>query len=188
MSEHDADVIDLLVSQHGEIKSLLHQVQMAVGDTREQKFQELVRLLAVHEAAEQEVVHPTARHHSVGDEIVDSRLREEQEAVRVLAELYDLGPAHPEFDSKFTAFADRVIEHAELEEKEEFSRLQQEASHDERVGLAGAVRFAESLAPTRPHPGVGASPVAHLLIGPPLAVFDRIRDGIRDWRRQGGDA
>ncbi|MEU1426985.1 hemerythrin domain-containing protein [Nocardia sp. NPDC005746] len=188
MSDRDADVIDLLVSQHCEIKSFLHQVQMAVGATREQKFEELVRLLAVHEAAEQEIVHPTSRHRSVGDEIVDSRLREEQEAERVLAVLYDLGPAHPEFDSKFTAFAESVIEHAELEEKEEFSRLQLEVPYDERVSLAGAVRFAESLAPTRPHPGAGASLAAHLLIGPPLAVFDRIRDGIRDWRRQSGEA
>ncbi|MEV6099814.1 hypothetical protein [Nocardia sp. NPDC051981] len=43
---------------------------------------------------------------------------------------------------------------------------------------------AEALAPTRPHPEVGVSLAANLLVGPPLAVFDRIRDAVREWRRQ----
>ncbi|GAB2442521.1 hypothetical protein [Nocardia tengchongensis] len=43
MSQHDPDVIDLLVSQHGELESLLHQVQPAAGGPRETEFEELVR-------------------------------------------------------------------------------------------------------------------------------------------------
>ncbi|WP_433567440.1 hemerythrin domain-containing protein [Nocardia sp. CA-151230] len=181
---NDTDVIDLLVAQHGQIKALLQQVHLTVGPVREQAFHDLVRLLAVHESAEEEVVHPASRRHAVSGEIVDGRLHEEQEAKQALAALYNLGFGHPEFDSEFAAFAEKVIEHAELEEKEEFSRLQLQASHDERVQLASAVRFAEAFAPTRPHPEVGGSLAANLLIGPPLAVFDRIRDAIREWRKQ----
>ena len=185
---NDKDVIDLLVSQHGQIKALLQQVHLTVGPIRQQAFDDLVRLLAVHECAEEEVVHPAARHHAVSGEIVDSRLREEQEAKHALAALYDLGLDHPQFDSKFTAFAEKVIEHAELEEKEEFGQLQLQASQDERVRLATVTRFAEAFAPTRPHPEVGGSLAANLLIGPPLAVFDRIRDALREWRRQSSNA
>ncbi|MTE15716.1 hemerythrin domain-containing protein [Nocardia aurantiaca] len=185
---NDKDVIDLLVAQHGQIKILLQQVHLAVGPARQQAFDDLVRLLAVHESAEEQVVHPASRHHAVGGEIVDSRLREEQEAKQVLASLYDLGLGHPEFDSRFASFAQKVIEHAELEEKEEFSELRLNTSHDERVRLASVVSFAEALAPTRPHPEVGGSLAANLLIGPPLAVFDRIRDAIRDWRKQSSNA
>ncbi|MFE4460053.1 hemerythrin domain-containing protein [Nocardia tengchongensis] len=180
----DHDVIDLLVAQHGRIKALLEQVLVTEGQVRQQAFDDLVRLLAVHECAEAEVVHPASRHHAVSGEIVNSRLHEEQEAKHALASLYDLGLDHPQFDSRFAAFAERVVEHAELEEKEEFGQLQLQTSHDERVRLATAVRIAEAFAPTRPHPGVGGSVAANLPIGPPTAVFDRIHGALREWRSQ----
>ncbi|MFE3260081.1 hypothetical protein [Nocardia sp. NPDC059229] len=66
--------------------------------------------------------------------------------------------------------------------------MQLQVSHAERVELATVVRFVEALAPTRPHPEVGVSLAANLLIGPPLAVFGRIRDAIHEWRRQSSTA
>ncbi|MEU6585856.1 hemerythrin domain-containing protein [Nocardia sp. NPDC046763] len=185
---NDKDVIDLLVAQHGQIKALLQQVHLTVGPVRQQAFDDLVRLLAVHECAEREVVHPASRQHAVSGEIVDRRLHEEQAAEQDLARLYDLGLGHPEFDSTFASFAEKVIEHVELEEKEELGELQLRASNDERVQLASVVRFAEALAPTRPHPEVGGSLAGTLLVGPPLVVFDRIRDAIGEWRRQSSNA
>ncbi|MEV6767937.1 hemerythrin domain-containing protein [Nocardia sp. NPDC051030] len=185
---NDIDVIDLLLAQHGQIKSALELVQASAGTEKQERFDDLVRLLAVHESAEEEVVHPASRRHSVSDEVVDSRLHEEEQAKRTLVELHALGVGSPEFDTKFRAFAADVIEHSELEEKEEFGQLLTHASPDERQRLAKVVRFAETFAPTRPHPGVGESATANLLVGPPLAVFDRMRDAIRDWRRQSGNA
>jgi hypothetical protein len=65
-------------------------------------FEDLVRLLAVHETAEEEAVHPTARRKlDHGEEAVENRLYEEDEAKRALAELYDLGVEHPEFDAGY---------------------------------------------------------------------------------------
>ena len=52
--------------------------------------------------------------------------------------------------------------------------------------MAGALRAAESTAPTRPHPNAPESAAA-VLAGPPLAVFDRVRDTIRDWRQSNKD-
>jgi hypothetical protein len=40
-----------------------------------------------------------------------------------------------------------------------------------------AVAFAESIAPTRPHPGV-ESAAANMLVGPFAAMLDRARDAI----------
>ncbi|KZM73354.1 hemerythrin domain-containing protein [Nocardia terpenica] len=185
---NDTDVIDLLLAQHGQIKNALESVRTASGADKQRNFDELVRLLAVHESAEEEVVHPAARRHSVAGEIVEGRLHEEEDAKQVLARLAEMGVDHSEFDASFRAFAEKVVEHAEMEEKEEFGQLLVHASVDERVRLANVVRFAEALAPTRPHPGVGESATANLLVGPPLAVFDRIRDAVRDWRRRSGDA
>jgi hypothetical protein len=40
-----------------------------------------------------------------------------------------------------------------------------------------AVKFAESVAPTRPHPGVESAP-ANMLAGPFVAMVDRVRDAL----------
>jgi hemerythrin superfamily protein len=178
----DQDVVDLLMEQHKEIKNLFGQVQRASGDRKRELFEDLVRLLAVHESAEEEIVHPTARRNiPSGDTIVDKRLAEEDEAKHELAHLYDLGVDHPDFDARFVTFAEAVTHHASREEQEEFLKLREKLTADQLSTLAGAVRTAESVAPTRPHPSAGESATANLLMGPPLALFDRVRDAVRDW-------
>jgi hypothetical protein len=52
----------------------------------------------------------------------------------------------------------------------------------ELTRMAGALKAAEAIAPTRPHPMVGESGMANLMAGPPLAMFDRARDAVRDWQ------
>ncbi|MFC9995053.1 hemerythrin domain-containing protein [Nocardia sp. NPDC127526] len=183
----EQDVVELLMAQHNQIRSLIEQVNISPGAAKQEPFEDLVRLLAVHESAEEEVVHPASRRLYVADAVIDARLREEEQAKAALAELHDLGAEHIDFDRKFRAFAEQVIEHAEMEEKEEFGMLLQHATPAERTSLATAVRIAESVAPTRPHPGTGESALANAVAGPPLALFDRVRDAIRDWRRQSAD-
>ncbi|MEV4756044.1 hemerythrin domain-containing protein [Micromonospora sp. NPDC049559] len=179
----EQDVVDLLVDQHNEIKALFGQVSRAQGAEKRELFEGLVRLLAVHESAEEIVVHPTAqREIERGREVVKQRRQEEDEAKHVLAELYDLGVDHPDFDQRLAAFADAVVQHAGKEESEEFSALRRSMSAEQLRQMSGAIRAAEAIAPTRPHPHSGESMGANVLAGPPLAVFDRVRDAIRDWR------
>jgi len=54
----EQDVVDLLLSQHNEVKALFARVKSSTGEAKRDAFQELVRLLAVHESAEEQVVHP----------------------------------------------------------------------------------------------------------------------------------
>jgi hemerythrin superfamily protein len=182
------DVVDVLFEQHIQIKSLFSQVAAAQGVRKRELFEDLVRLLAVHESGEEEVVHPAARRAiEGGDEVVDGRLHEEHEAKQALSELYDLGVDHPEFDAKLTTLAQAVIEHATHEENDEFPYLRQHLPADQLRRMAGALSAAEAMAPTRPHPGAGESATANILAGPPIAVFDRIRDAVRDWHRSNSD-
>ena len=182
----DQDVIELLLNQHNEIKALFARVKAASGDQKQQAFQELVRLLAVHESAEEQVVHPAARSRA-GDEVVEARLHEEDEAKHELSELYDLGTDSDEFDRRFAKFEQAVLKHATHEEQEEFPRLRRDTDPDRLRTMAGAVRAAEAISPTRPHPGAGESAMANALLGPPVAVFDRMRDAVRDWRQSHDD-
>jgi hypothetical protein len=184
----EQDVVDLLLEQHDQIRSLFSQVQSAHGETKRELFEDLVRLLAVHESAEEEIVHPFARRKlEDGDAVVDARLQEEDEAKHVLAELYDIGVDHPEFDMKFAALSMSVNEHALHEENEEFLHLRQTVEPDKLRRMAGALKAAEATAPTRPHPNAPESATGNVLAGPPMAIFDRVRDTIRDWRQRNED-
>jgi hemerythrin superfamily protein len=181
----EQDVVTLLLEQHTRIRNLFRQLVAAPNDQKQELFEDLVRLLAVHETAEEEVVHPTARMKLEGGaEVVDSRLREEGEAKQALAELYDLGVDHPEFDYKLAALAEAVDRHATNEENEEFSRLRETVPAEQLQRMAGALKTAETMAPTRPHPMTPESATGNLLMGPPLAVFDRIRDAMREWQQK----
>ncbi|MQY27787.1 hemerythrin domain-containing protein [Nocardia aurantia] len=175
----DTDVVDLLLRQHRQVEDLLEQIPAARGKAKQERFRELVRLLAIHESAEEQFVHPAARRTTAGHAVVDRRLAEEKAAKHVLAELHDLGVDHADFDEKFGAFANSVRAHAENEENEEFPALRAANSPEELHRMAERVEMAEKLAPTRPHPNAGESATANLLTGPPLAVFDRIRDALR---------
>lgn len=173
-----SDVVDFLVSQHEQIKSLFAQTLSASGKSREESFIELRRLLAVHETAEEEIVHPRARRKvSGGAAVVDKRLREEHEAKTVLQKLEKLDVDSEEFTRLLAELRDAVVDHAEHEEQDEFARLGQELSGEELERMGRAAKLAEAIAPTRPHAGV-ESQAANLAAGPFAAMLDRARDAI----------
>src|ERR1700757_1569421 len=118
------DVVDFLVSQHEQIKSLFAETLSASGKEREKAFVQLRRLLAVHETAEEEIVHPRARRKLAnGPAVVGKRLEEEHEAKTVLQKLEKLDVKSEEFTGQLTELRDAVLDHAEHEEKDEFCRL-----------------------------------------------------------------
>jgi len=82
----DVDAVDLLLTQHARIEDLFTLVAGSTGDQKRDAFEDLVRLLAVHETAEEEVVHPLSRRFAdAGDALVDDRLDEERQAKEMLA-------------------------------------------------------------------------------------------------------
>jgi hemerythrin-like domain-containing protein len=181
----EQDVVTMLVEQHHQVRNLFGELNTATGDRKRELFEDLVRLLAVHETAEEEVVHPIARRKiDGGEQVVETRLQEEDQAKRALGELYDLGVDNPEFDNKLVPFEQAVEQHATREESEEFARLRARLSAEELQRMGGAVRAAQAMAPTRPHPDSPESAAGNLLVGPPLAIFDRVRDAVRDWMKE----
>lgn len=170
------DVVAFLVSQHQQIKDLFQQVSTATGEQRQDAFTTLRRLLAVHETAEEEIVHPRARQALAdGDDVVDARLQEENEAKKTLATLEGLDVDSAEFEKLFQELQADVLNHAAAEEEQEFGRLADELDAEQLERMRKAVELAEASAPTRPHPGV-ESAKANLLAGPFAAMLDRARD------------
>jgi hemerythrin superfamily protein len=173
------DVVDVLLAQHARIEDLFHQVLTSRGDTRRDAFEQLIRLLAVHETAEEEIVHPTARVSMPdGGEAVDARLAEEREAKEMLARLQDVDPGDPRFEPAFARLRMAVLQHAKREERYEFPQLRHRIPEEQLRAMAAALLAAEALAPTRPHPGVETA-TANAVLGPELALIDQVRDTVR---------
>jgi hemerythrin superfamily protein len=179
-SPADTDIVDLLIHQHAQIRDLFAEVHAATGDGRRAAFGRMVRLLAVHETAEEEIVHPIARRALPGgDGIVGDRLEEERAAKELLSDLEDMDPDRLEFLRRLDELRIAVLDHARAEERYEFFRLREEFSVAQRRGMAAAVKAAEAAAPTHPHPGT-ESAAKNMLTGPLLAMTDRVRDLIRN--------
>jgi len=173
------DVIDLLQRQHAMIRDLFDEVERTSGDDRRDAFERLVRLLAVHETAEEEIVHPYARRVLPGGvEVVDDRLEEERAAKELLQHMDQAGVDDPNFMANLERLRSDVMAHARAEERYEFLQLRARTSEAERRTMAAGVKAAEAMAPTHPHPGV-ESAKKNLLMGPPAAFMDRVRDVIR---------
>jgi hemerythrin superfamily protein len=170
------DVVAFLTAQHEQIKAQFERVAEAAGKDREQAFVQLRRLLAVHETAEEEVVHPRARRElTYGDAVVNARVHEETAAKQTLVELEKLDVDSAEFAERFVQLRQDVTEHAAAEEQEEFAQLAGELDEDQLQRMRKAVGIAEKLAPTRPHPGVALAG-ENFLVGPFAAMLDRARD------------
>jgi len=179
MVKKDEDVIDLLQRQHREIRKLFTALETAEGEPRRDLFRDLVRLLAVHETAEELVVHPEIRHlEKTAVAVVEARLGEEHRSKEVLTTLQKIGPDADGFDKLLAQLRDDVLAHAKREEQEEFPLLRTHRPPERLRAMAATVQVAEALAPTRPHAGV-ESAKANLLLGPPAAIMDRARDLIR---------
>ncbi|WP_433247118.1 hemerythrin domain-containing protein [Streptosporangium sp. CA-135522] len=175
----DNDVIDLLMRQHAMIRDLFDEAERASAGDRSEAFQRLVRLLAVHETAEEEIVHPYARHKiNDGDAVVEDRLAEENEAKQLLLQMDKAGAEDPQFLTNLAMLRAVVLAHARSEERYEFAQLRAQTSKAERRAMAAGVKVAEALAPTHPHPGM-ESAIKNLLVGTPVAMMDRARDVIR---------
>ncbi len=173
------DVVDLLIQQHNQIRDLFLEVEAASGDARHDAFRRLVRLLAIHETAEVQAVHPVARLHlQGGGDIIDDRLAEEHQAKQTLAALETTGPDAPEFSRLLDELRISVLEHAHNEEAYEFPYLRRDVPASEMRALVPVVKAAEAVAPTHPHPGI-ESATANNLVGPMLSLLDRTKDLVR---------
>ncbi|MGO9284183.1 MAG: hemerythrin domain-containing protein [Mycobacterium sp.] len=171
------EVIGFLKAQHSLIEDMFDQVLYASDpQARETPFVRLRQLLAVHETAEEMVVHPRVRREvDAIDSIVDARLEEEHEAKELLSSIEKIDITSQQFIDELTKLRDAVLDHAQHEERYEFPKLQKELDADELKRLGTAVRAAEAIAPTRPHAGVESAKL-NFAVGPFASMIDRARD------------
>ena len=175
----EGDVIRVLLEQHARIHELFAAVKTAAGERKQELFDELRELLAVHEVGEEMVLRPVTRE-TAGASVVDARLKEESDATHTLADLEKRDISSSEFDQTLAVFEQAVAAHAEREEAEEFPTLQTGRDAQERFDLGAKLVAAEKRAPTHPHPMAAGSPNAVKAVGPFAALIDKARDSFKD--------
>jgi hypothetical protein len=178
-----ADVINVLKAQHAEIRKAFVRAAMP-GRERPRAFRKLVRLLSVHEAAEEAHVHPTTRHISSAARAARARLEEERRAKRLLAMLDRAGPDGDGYLRTLWVLRRAVLSHAAREERDEFPALAG-LSRFRRWVLGQEVRLARYLAPTRPHPRINGM-LGNRIAMPVFGPADRCRDLAARWPRRSG--
>jgi hemerythrin superfamily protein len=173
----EGDVVRILLEQHAQVRDLFAEIKKAPADARQEPFDRLRALLAVHETAEELVLRPQAAGTAWKD-VASERNQEEAEANEVLAALEDLDTASEAFLAQLQDFETSVDEHAEAEEREEFPRVLQTLDEDKRRKLGSRLVAVQKMAPTHPHPAAAGSPTAQALTGPFAGMVDRVRDAL----------
>ncbi|HET8600902.1 MAG TPA: hemerythrin domain-containing protein, partial [Segeticoccus sp.] len=173
----EGDVIRVLLEQHARIHDLFHCVQNESGEHKQQAFDELRALLAVHETGEEMVLRPVSKD-AAGKDVAEARNKEEQEANEVLQKLEKMDTGSTEFDQELATFKKSVADHAESEENEEFPKILAEVTGTERLKLGQRLRTAEKVAPTHPHPSSAGKPGMQWAVGPFASLVDRTKDAL----------
>lgn len=170
-------VSDLVTDQHVHIGKLLDEVAETAGVARRNAFDELRRMIVVHETAEEAVIHPVAER--VDPEMVQARLREENQLKRQLAELEELDVDDAAFVDAFGVLRRLVRAHTLAEERYELPLIEAAGGDVDQLRMATAMRQVEDLVPTHPHPRVGESPAGQLVGAPLAALVEKTRKAIR---------
>jgi hypothetical protein len=172
------DVVDVLLSQHALIEGQFRAVAAATRKPQRcAAFEELARLLAVHETIEQELVHPAAAARiDSGAAVIADRVEEELRATEVVAELFEVEVNDADFPRLLLGLKDSVLTHATHEERYEFPHLRHTAPTGQLRDLAVAVQNAFDAAPTS-LPKINGDAAAAL-----EAVQEQVREAIRTAR------
>ena len=173
------DVVALLLAQHEHIRQLFGDLECAPATARQEIFDDLRRFLAVHETAEELITHPRVRTLPGGNDVVDARLEEETASKKLLASLDGMSVHDEDFPTRLAELKLAVLDHAAAEEREEFPLLTDGLGDRQLELMAAAVRAAEAVAPTHPHPSAGSAMVTNLVAGPIASIVDRTRDAVR---------
>lgn len=178
--EHRHSVVELVLRDHEQARSLFAGVDVAGTDQLVDTFRHLREALVRHEAAEELVVYPAFRRHVRGaNAIADACIEEQAGAEATLAEL-DRDPEPTEaFRAKLAALRDAVLDHARHEERDVLPALAAALSAAELAQLGERYERAAAMAPTHPHPHLPHTPPANRLLGGVTALIDRVKDALR---------
>lgn len=141
------DVVGFLEGQDAQIKSLFLATLANCGSERTQAFYELRRLLAVHEAAETEIIDPQAEQMLANSsQAVQRRHAEERHTTSMMSELEELNVNTDDFVYRLNELRKAIADRANRDHQE-LTELWQESMADDLHRMARAIELGGSTAP-----------------------------------------
>lgn len=135
------DIVDVLRHEHEQIRRLCIEVREAGHDGKERPLAALQQAVSLHQLGEVAVAHPAARDCGPSGDTagLDCQVKGER-LERSLIELGRLGVEHPDFDARFVALSDALLDHAADQERDEFPVLRRYVSTQRLHMMASAMQ------------------------------------------------
>ena len=180
------DFIEVLVQDHSEADNTFLEIDRLLSEQSQESIttagelsQQVITELVKHSVAEEEYVYPLVRQKLPnGDEVADMEIGEHAQAEETMKQLDGISPSNVEFKATVSKLAMQVREHAGKEEAELLPALGGKLSQEERLELGQKIEKAKAMAPTHPHPAAPDRPPMNKVMGPGVALVDRIRDAL----------
>jgi hemerythrin superfamily protein len=128
------DAIELLKTQHQEVKGLFKRIEKAEEDEKQDLFEQLADALAVHAAIEEKHFYPATKNARTED-LLQEAVEEHLSAKRLIADLMEMSPEDPQFDAKVAVLEEQIEHHVEEEEKELFPKVRKMIGKEELEDL-----------------------------------------------------
>jgi hemerythrin superfamily protein len=171
----------VILDDHRSVESVFGELEKDTGtpERRRELADHVIAELVRHSVAEEMYMYPVTREVLPdGDKIADHELEEHAEAEQVMKDLDGVDASDPKFDQLLGKLISDIRHHVEEEEADLLPRLQEACSEDQLRDLGEKVLKAKEIAPTRPHPAAPDKPPANKLLGPGVALVDRMRDAL----------
>ena len=129
--------IDLLKTQHKEVKALFKKIEKTEDSRqRRQLMEEISTALEGHTTIEEEMFYPAVRELETkkAEEMIDEAFEEHHVVKLVLRELPEVDPEDERFHAKMTVLSE-LVEHHVKEEEDEMFKLAKKIGEDELEDL-----------------------------------------------------
>ena len=149
-SNKEQDAIELLKSQHDEVKAMFKQYD-ELGDrakaSKKKLAQKICEQLTMHTMIEEEIFYPAVRAASKElKDMLDEALVEHASAKDLVAQVEEMEPDEDLYDAKVTVLGEYIDHHVEEEEEEMFTKVRKLGLDLKALGLEMAERRDEILA------------------------------------------
>jgi hemerythrin superfamily protein len=128
------NAIELLKSQHEEVKSLFKKIEKAEDDEKLELFERIADDLAVHAAIEEKHFYPATKNARTED-LLQEAVEEHLSAKRLIADLLEMSAEDAQFDAKVAVLKEQIEHHVEEEETELFPKVKKMLGEDELEDL-----------------------------------------------------
>jgi hemerythrin superfamily protein len=128
------DAIELLKTQHQEVKDLFNRIEKAEDDQKQDLFEQLADSLAVHASIEEKHFYPATKNART-EELLQEAVEEHLSAKRLIADLLEMSPDDPQFEAKVSVLQEQIEHHVKEEENELFPKVRKMLEKDELEDL-----------------------------------------------------